>query len=158
MATQSPPDEQHRDDDFTQSTEQTPLISGPQTQAVVTPIKPAEYVFKELFHAVPTLRRPGVIIIILCTIIFFASASGSFQNISMTKIFEEILCRQYYDQCRNDNTPIDENMCKVDTIQSKLAYLFDIQASLTAGVSIFAALPWGRRLPLAILGLRTAHQ
>jgi hypothetical protein len=62
----------------------------------------------------------------------------------MTRIFEDIICRKYYDQIRSrGDEPIDEAMCKVDAIQSELAYLFAITASLNALFSVISALPWG---------------
>lgn len=78
---------------------------------------------------------------------------------STTRIFEDILCRQYYGQIQVHDEPISEDMCKIDAIQSKLAYLFAIQASLSAGVSVLAALPWGiaadkiGRRPVFAMGL-----
>ncbi|KAI0193161.1 major facilitator superfamily domain-containing protein [Astrocystis sublimbata] len=149
MPAQSPPGEQYGDDDFAESVERTPLLpaapkssssaTGSHThgtghQEIVSPIEPR-------IDAVPILQRPGVIIVILYIIVFVASASGGFQNISMTRIFEDILCRRYYN--RGNDEPIDEEMCKIDAIQSDLAYLFAIQFSLNAGVSVLTALPWG---------------
>ncbi|KAI3342537.1 major facilitator superfamily domain-containing protein [Ustulina deusta] len=160
MPARSPPDEQYRDDGSAESTERTPFLSeAPNaggSHAHTTALGTASSIDSRA-DGVPTLRKPGVIIIILYMIVFVTSASGGFQNISMTRIFEDILCRQYYN--RSDNKPIDEDMCKINTIQSKLAYLFAIQASLYAGVSMFAALPWGiaadkiGRRPVFAIGL-----
>ncbi|KAJ2987440.1 hypothetical protein NUW58_g4503 [Xylaria curta] len=163
MAAQSPPADRYSDDEFAESTEQTPFISevrAPDDSHTNSPeLRGRASSADSREGAVPLRRRPGVVITILCIIIFVASSSGGFQNMSMTRIFEDILCRQYYDQIRSNDDPIDEQMCKVDAIQSKLAYLFAIQSSLNAGVSVLAALPWGiaadkiGRRPVFAMGL-----
>ena len=145
MAPLSPADERSSTDEIDNITEQTPFIS----QASAANVSPTHEAPKKaspiawLGRAVPRAQEPSTIVFILCLSIFLSSASGGFQNMPMTRIFEDILCRQYYDQIHSHNEPIDEEMCKVDAIQSRLAYLFAIMNSLNAGVSVVAALPWG---------------
>ncbi|KAI0468726.1 major facilitator superfamily domain-containing protein [Xylaria cf. heliscus] len=145
-------DERYHDDGFAESSERTPLLpesphASPSTSSHArgTVLRRTESSVASRADTVPTplLQRPGVIIIILYIIAFVISSSGGFQNISMTRIFEDILCRQYYDRSSDNQAPIKEEMCKINSIQSKLAYLFAIQASLNAGVSMLTALPWG---------------
>ncbi|KAI0404698.1 major facilitator superfamily domain-containing protein [Xylaria palmicola] len=161
MATQSPPDERYREDEIAESTEETPFI--PEAEA---PSRAQRHgrgrrarasSIASLGSAAPKVRRHGGIVAILCAVLFVASSSGGFHNMSATRIFEDILCRRYYGRVRGDGQPIDEEMCKVDAIQSELAYLFAVQNSLNAAVSLVAALPWGiaadkigRRLVFAI--------
>ncbi|KAI1174738.1 major facilitator superfamily domain-containing protein [Nemania sp. FL0916] len=136
--------ERHSDNEVVEATEQTPLIaaessaSGPQANREGRLHSLAKRVAAALQP-----RRPGAVMAVLCVIIFVASLTSGFQDMPLTRIFEDILCRRYYDQIRSKDEPIDEDMCKVDAVQSKLAYLFAIQAALTAAVSILAALPWG---------------
>ncbi|KAF2966230.1 hypothetical protein GQX73_g7347 [Xylaria multiplex] len=163
MTEPSPTDEGRRNDETIESTEQTPFIprasdaDGSDVDALGIQRKGSPIAW--LTRSVPTAQKPGSIIIILCVIIFVASASGGFQNMAMTRIFEDILCRQYYDQIHSHDEPIDEDMCKVDAIQSELAYLFAVMSSLNAGVSVLAALPWGiaadkiGRRPVFVMGL-----
>ncbi|KAH8163376.1 hypothetical protein CIB48_g4871 [Xylaria polymorpha] len=163
MAVQSPPDEQHRHDGIAESTEQTPLISDASAASSSRIKRPGprerSSSIASLASAVPKLRSPRSVVALLCIIIFISSSSGGFLNMSTTRIFEDILCRQYYGQIRSHDEPIDEGMCKVEAIQSKLAYLFAIHSSLNAGVSILAALPWGiaadkiGRRPVFAMGL-----
>ncbi|KAI0441241.1 major facilitator superfamily domain-containing protein [Xylaria telfairii] len=163
MAVQSPPDEQHRHDGIAESTEQTPLISDVSATSSSRTKRPGprerSSFIASLASAVPKLRSPRSVVALLCIIIFVSSSSGGFLNMSATRIFEDILCRQYYGQIRSHDEPIDEGMCKVEAIQSKLAYLFAIQSSLNAGVSVLAALPWGiaadkiGRRPVFAMGL-----
>jgi hypothetical protein len=155
MAARSTSNERFRDDEeneIIESTEETPLIAngtgtgGPFTRALSglrqRPTSTASL-------AVPKAWSPNSIIAILCVVIFIGSAADGFQNMSSTRIFEDILCRKYYDQIRSKDgggggdEPIDEAMCKVDAIQSELAYLFAIMSSLNAAFSVLAALPWG---------------
>ncbi|KAI1737058.1 major facilitator superfamily domain-containing protein [Xylaria scruposa] len=161
-------DERYCDDGFTESSERAPLLPespnaspSPSSHARGTGLHGIESSVDSRADTVPTplLQRPGVIIIILYIIVFVVSASGGFQNISMTRIFEDILCRQYYDRGGDNQDPIKEDMCKINAIQSKLAYLFAIQASLNAGASMLTALPWGiaadkiGRRPVFAIGL-----
>ncbi|KAI3325438.1 MFS general substrate transporter [Xylariaceae sp. AK1471] len=165
MAARSTSDERYReDDDIVRSTEQTPLI--PKGPGAGSPSTWASSGFQRRLSsiaslAVPKSQSPNSIIAILCIVIFVGSASAGFQHMSMTRIFEDILCRQYYDQIRSNGSdePINEAMCKVDAIQSELAYLFAVMFSLNAGFSVLAALPWGiaadriGRRPVFALGL-----
>ncbi|KAI1358457.1 major facilitator superfamily domain-containing protein [Xylaria arbuscula] len=164
MAAPLPADERSSADEIDNITEETPFISqaptepsSPSNETELPKRKKSPLVW--LGRAVPRAQKPSTIVFVLCLSIFLGSASGGFQNMPMTRIFEDILCRQYYDQIHSHNEPIDEDMCKVDAIQSKLAYLFAITNSLNAGVSVLAALPWGiaadkiGRRPVFALGL-----
>jgi hypothetical protein len=134
----------YNDEITNSSAEQTPLIpkrhngdsSHSQTLGLHARVS-------SLIGKVPKAQSPGSIITILCIVIFIGSTSSGFQNMSMTRIFEDILCRQYYDKIRSREEPINEDMCKVDAVQSELAYLFAIMNSLNAGFSVLSALPWG---------------
>ncbi|GAP88571.1 putative major facilitator superfamily transporter [Rosellinia necatrix] len=172
MAAQSPPSppspppllsDRYGDDETGDTTEQTPFIpEAPETASSHSSrpgLRGRASSLTALLGAVPTAQKPNSVLVILCLIVFVYSASSGFQNMSATRIFEDILCRQYYGQIRGTDEPIDEEMCKVDAIQSKLAYLFAIQASLNAGASVLAALPWGiaadkiGRRPVFAIGL-----
>ncbi|KAK5625172.1 hypothetical protein RRF57_000888 [Xylaria bambusicola] len=146
MAAPLPTDERSGADDIVHITEQTPFISeSPTAHGSVSNerrLRRKTSPFAWLARAVPRAHKPSTFVI-LCVSIFIGSASGGFQSLAMTRIFEDILCRQYYDQIHSDHEPIDEEMCKVDAIQSKLAYLFAIMNSLNAAVSVVSALPWG---------------
>ncbi|KAI1296972.1 major facilitator superfamily domain-containing protein [Xylaria venustula] len=164
MAAPSPTDERLSNDEIAVVTEQTPLISATTlTSDHHDANEPRPRGGKPLLNwfasAIPKAEKPGTIVFILCVVIFIGSMASGFLYMPLTRIFEDILCRQYYDQIHSHDQPIDEDMCKVDAIQSKLAYLLAIMASLNAGVSVLSALPWGiaadkiGRRPVFALGL-----
>ena len=66
---------------------------------------------------------------------FFAT-SGGLSAAPVTRILEDNLCRQYYDGIRQAGSPIDEKLCKVDEIQSKLAYLNGLLSTFEAIVGM----------------------
>lgn len=142
MAAQSLLRQRHGDDEIAESTEQSPLISQASSASRLHANRTASSTIS-LGDTLPNGWSAGTAFAILCVIIFVASAQGGFYNMSLTRIFEDILCRQYYDQIRSNDEPIDEGMCKAPAIQSKLAYLFAILDSFNSGVGILAALPWG---------------
>lgn len=88
-----------------------------------------------------------------------ASSAGGFFTIPMTRLIEDALCRQHYGEAQNLDTPIDERLCKDQSIQSRLSFIIATQSSLIAGVSLLAAFPWSlaadRYVPC---GHATAHQ
>ncbi|KAI2616835.1 MFS general substrate transporter [Hypoxylon sp. NC1633] len=91
----------------------------------------------------PTANKPGAVVGLILLIIFVASAAGAFQQVPQTRIFEDVLCREYYNRTAGSGEPIDEVHCKVNEIQSKLAYLLAILEALNAGLSCLVALFWG---------------
>lgn len=80
----------------------------------------------------------------LCAIIFVSSSSGGLYTIPITRIFEDRLCHQYYDGigARIDQ-PIDEELCKVDAVQSRLSFLFATCFAIEAALGCLVAMPWG---------------
>lgn len=128
-------------------TETTPLLSGAAKVAGSANRRPQHLktisVASIASLSIPKAHKPGTVVWILCVLIFFVAGAGGFMVIPMTRIFEDILCRQYYDKPQILGEPIDESLCKIDVIQSKLAFLFAIFESITAGVGCLAAMPWG---------------
>ncbi|KAH0437126.1 major facilitator superfamily transporter [Colletotrichum camelliae] len=76
--------------------------------------------------------------VLYAVILLFASSAGLW-TIPATRQVEDIVCRQYYGVLK----PINENRCKEDSIQSKVAMVFAIYGSLQAAIAAVAALPWG---------------
>ncbi|KAI0160195.1 major facilitator superfamily domain-containing protein [Xylariaceae sp. FL1272] len=147
MAVQLPSAHQQSGDGVQQADERTPLVPQPgaiRGSALDVSAKRYQLVsLRSVATVLPQAHSPNAIVAVLCASIFVGSASGGFLNIPMTRIFEDVLCRQYYNQTHSLDGPIDEEMCKVDIIQSRLAYLFAIMAALNAGLSCLVALPWG---------------
>ncbi|RFU29458.1 hypothetical protein B7463_g6868, partial [Scytalidium lignicola] len=59
--------------------------------------------------------------------------------VPITRILEDIICRRYYDLPHE----IDEKLCKIDVIQSQLAYINGTLSTLEAAVGLFFAFPYG---------------
>ncbi|ETS78342.1 hypothetical protein PFICI_10404 [Pestalotiopsis fici W106-1] len=106
--------------------------------------------------ALPKVHDPHRIVAIMCVLIFFGSSSGGFTGITMTRILEDRFCREYYYGATqslgggggggDDDAsfqPIDEDLCKVDVIQSRLAYLVAVHSFIEAAVGCVVAMPWG---------------
>jgi hypothetical protein len=92
---------------------------------------------------VPKAHHPSTIVAIMLVLVAVASSAGGFFSIAMTRILEDRFCEEYYSSIRSNAEPIDEDMCKVDVVQSRLAYLLAISTSLEAALGCLLAMPWG---------------
>ncbi|KAK9784882.1 putative Major facilitator superfamily transporter [Seiridium cardinale] len=92
---------------------------------------------------VPQARNPNTILAIICGLIFVAAGSGGFFTIPMTRIFEDRFCQEYYSSIRSRDEPIDEDLCKVDIIQSRLSTMFAVNSFIEAAIGCLVAMPWG---------------
>ncbi|KAI1478669.1 MFS general substrate transporter [Daldinia eschscholtzii] len=143
------------DDDENAVTERTPLvgtsgIQGSPTSASAPAWKPGQ---SRSSTAAPSISETEVVlswkhnpsfILSLCyLIVLVGSLAGGFQQIPMTRIYEDILCHYYYGKSPTSGGPIDEALCKRDAIQSELAYLFAFLEALNAGIGCLVALLWG---------------
>ncbi|KAK5632635.1 hypothetical protein RRF57_008349 [Xylaria bambusicola] len=79
---------------------------------------------------------------VLYFITFTVSFSGGFIELPFTRLVEDILCHNYYD-VQSLTKPIDESLCKEDSIQKELVYLLAVQSTLWSIVAFAAAFPWG---------------
>ncbi|KAI0467216.1 major facilitator superfamily domain-containing protein [Xylaria cf. heliscus] len=86
--------------------------------------------------------RKNVAINILYFIAFIASYSSGFFDLPFTRLIEDLICHDYYD-VKSSTQPIDESLCKEDSIQKHLAYLLAVQSTLYSIVGFVAAFPWG---------------
>lgn len=135
------------DDEITVS-ERTPLVGDPENAASAW--KPGHSRSSTLASIVsvgniriPTAHKPTTVLGIFYLFVVLSSAAGAFQIIPMTRIYEDILCHEYFGTTPGVGEPIDEETCKNDVIQSRLAYLFAVLESLNAGLSCLVALLWG---------------
>ncbi len=76
----------------------------------------------------PHAYSPGVIVILLCIVIFFINLSASLLTVPQVRVMESILCRKYYGE------DVEEHLCKIGAIQSQLAYLNGVMDSVQAVV------------------------
>ncbi len=80
-------------------------------------------------------RSPRAIVLLLSIAVFFISAGSTFANVPIMRILEDNICRRYYGDVllrRDSPPPIDEKLCKIDEIQSELAYLIGLLLTLEA--------------------------
>lgn len=125
--------ERHVDNDL----ERTPLLDV-ASRATERP-SPVASVANTLMVQPQTGHK---IVNLLCAIIFVAASSAGFSQIPLVSLVEDAFCRQYYGG-RAQYVPIDEDLCKVDYIQSNVAFTFAVSGALDAVVGFLAAVPWG---------------
>ncbi|KAI1136459.1 MFS general substrate transporter [Hypoxylon sp. FL0543] len=140
------------DDEIAIATERTPLVRPADISEIPETPTPA---WKRGRSKSPTLasiastsislstpKKSGAVIGLFLLIVLTCSSADAFKQIPMTRIFEDILCHEYYGKTPGLDAPIDEALCKVDAIQSNLAYLFAVLEALNAGISCLVALFW----------------
>lgn len=109
--------------------------------------------------ALPKVAPKGRgVVNLLSGAMLLTACSAGFLILPHTRILEDILCHDYY----GVEGPIDELLCKVDPVQSRLTAITGLKVGLEALVSLFSALPWsiaadsiGRRpvFALALVGV-----
>jgi hypothetical protein len=77
-------------------------------------------------------RSSRVAVLIFAFISFCLALGGSLAIVPTTKLLEDILCHHYYENKQKQGGNISETLCKVDAIQSKLAYLRGLLSTLEA--------------------------
>lgn len=137
-----------------QPTEASPLLGGDDHQPQHGGI-------------LPKAHRKRTIINLLFLGSFLAAASGGFSSIPQARLIEDALCHRYYEQhggiatasAASPTQPIGEDQCKMEAVQSELAFVIAIQSALDAVVSFLAAFPWSLaadrvgRKPILVLAL-----
>lgn len=73
------------------------------------------------------LQARGVrsICLVIALFSFLLSVSGAVGDVPTTRLVEDHICRSYYDDGQGGSPPaeIDEGMCKVDEVQSRMVFL-----------------------------------
>ena len=90
----------------------------------------------------PTARETFVIPVevYICALIEFITTFGTaITAIPVTRLIEGAVCQRHYGADWN----IAEHFCKIDEVQSNLAYLLGVYSSLTSLPSLFLAIPYG---------------
>jgi MFS transporter, PCFT/HCP family, solute carrier family 46 (folate transporter), member 1 len=83
-------------------------------------------------------RTPRSIVLLLSLNILCLATGGSLLIVPVTRILEDILCHGYYDGLHGQDDSIDERLCKIDAIQSELAYLNGILSMIEATIGMLA--------------------
>ncbi|KAL7619659.1 hypothetical protein AAE478_010200 [Parahypoxylon ruwenzoriense] len=99
------------------------------------------------------VESPLGISVVVCLATFLWVLSGMLAIVPGTRLTEEIFCRRYYGR----DVPIDEEMCKVEAVQSKVAYIFGFSLTINSIVGLVVAFPFGvladrARKPVYLLG------
>lgn len=87
----------------------------------------------------PTRRT--TILILLALLLFTILTSGILILIPLFRIMEDAVCHAFYGKPMFE--PIEERLCKVQGVQSELAYLGGVSAAINAVVGLVTALPYG---------------
>lgn len=97
---------------------------------------------------IPKVHNKNTIVNLLCLIMFMAASSGGFLGIPQARIIEDVLCQSYYGsgkarkQVLDGHDSIDEDLCKLESIQSELVFILAISSALNAITGFVAAFPW----------------
>ncbi|KAK2601695.1 hypothetical protein QQS21_004770 [Conoideocrella luteorostrata] len=99
------------------------------------------------------LQRPTYIAALTCVAIFIWMLSSTLAALPAMRLTEDVYCRRYY----NRDEEIDERLCKVEKVQSQVAYIFGWSETLNGVFGLTVALPFGAmadytRKPVYILG------
>jgi MFS transporter, PCFT/HCP family, solute carrier family 46 (folate transporter), member 1 len=86
-------------------------------------------------------QKPKTIVLLLALLIFIIVTSGMLMIMPVFRLVEDTVCHRYYK--KDPSEKIDERLCKVDGVQSELAYLGGWAALLNSSVGLIAALPYG---------------
>jgi fermentation-respiration switch protein FrsA (DUF1100 family) len=81
-------------------------------------------------------RWPIIVVLLVSLVLFSHSMAGSLAATPLVRLLEDSICRSYYysDYPSDvDRPPLEEKQCKIDTIQTRLAY-FNSWVSMTEAV------------------------
>ncbi|KAK7985378.1 major facilitator superfamily transporter [Apiospora saccharicola] len=92
---------------------------------------------------VPKVHKGDTIVNLICGVLLVASSSGGFLYIPMTRLVEDAVCHKFYGQVQSADNPIDEKLCKLDSIQSDVAFIFATYELVQSLCGFLAAFPWG---------------
>jgi len=116
--------------------EGAPLLS-PTASAASLPLPPP-----------PPKKKPWVLLVVLCLLLIAIVDMGAFlAEPPKTRVFEAKICLAYYRQhdpsAIGADGKIPEKLCKIDSVQQKLAMIFGWQDTFDALPGILLAVPFG---------------
>jgi MFS family permease len=103
-------------------------------------------------------RKPTRILITICTLLIVVDIAGYLAIAPQTKIFQDIVCAQYYNETVA-TVQIDDKRCKIEPVQSQIALLSGWKDTFDQLPGIIFAVPWGiaadrfGRKPVLLLGI-----
>lgn len=91
---------------------------------------------------IPKVSSHKAILNLLLLVNLMASSAGGLINIPQVRLTEDVLCHEYYGRMSSLDVPIDEEMCKLEPIQSELAFILAVLSAFTAATGFVSAYPW----------------
>ncbi|OIW28726.1 MFS general substrate transporter [Coniochaeta ligniaria NRRL 30616] len=85
------------------------------------------------------VSSPNAVVGLLSLIIFFMALSGTMGLIPLGRLIEDAVCRKYY----GSSDPVDEKLCKVDEVQTELAWLGGLYVVIDSAIGFIVSFPWG---------------
>lgn len=126
-------------------TEQTPLVGNNHDASPPSRRRPRAISSVASIAAsihVPKVHNPNTIMAIFCVVLVILTCANGFQTIPLMRIYEDIICHEYYEGIQSLVDPIDEALCKEEPIQSRLARLLAVSSVLDATAGCLTAMPW----------------
>jgi len=118
--------------EFEEAAEADPFLGGGDSARDEPPAAAEAALPPEIRAEWYQAKTPGVIVGLISLMMFFLVLSATLTMMPMVRLFEDTLCRRYYDT----PDPVDEKKCKVDDIQNTLAWLGGISAVLNSVVGM----------------------
>lgn len=81
------------------------------------------------------VSSPNAVVGLLSCTIFCLALSGTMSLIPMGRLIEDAVCRKYY----GASDPVDEKRCKVDEVQTELAWLGGLFVLIDSVIGMFSA-------------------
>lgn len=122
--------------------ESTPLVGASRTKPRRPRHRPTLSVASLTSITIPKAHDHTTFINLLCLLVFAANTAGGFADIPQVRLIEDAVCQQYYDKLQANVGPIDEELCKIEPVQTKVAFILAILFALTAIVGFCSAFPW----------------
>ncbi|KAB5555062.1 major facilitator superfamily domain-containing protein [Coniochaeta sp. 2T2.1] len=85
------------------------------------------------------VSSPKAIVALVSIIIFALALSGTMGLIPMGRLIEDSICRKYYGTA----DPVEEKLCKVDAVQTELAWLGGLYVVIDSAIGFTVSFPWG---------------
>ncbi|THY24190.1 MFS general substrate transporter [Aureobasidium pullulans] len=101
-----------------------------------------------LLNPSPHTYRTKSVLILVALVIVITSVAGGLIGLPFVRLIEDAICQEHYASRPVEGglfitSDVDEAHCKVDTVQSRLAYILAIQEMLDAIAGFTFALPYG---------------
>lgn len=77
-------------------------------------------------------NHPRRTVALMSLMILCLSCAGSLCRVPQTRLLEDVLCHRFYQDIYAGGDAIDERLCKVDRVQSQLAYILGASSMIDA--------------------------